>query len=423
MRDTWLGIVGPGGRRTVAGPGAFAVVAIALLIYDRIEQKVPASTFWLALMLIVAVFFWMVQTARRHPGALDDQGHEMGSDSVTGLDNRVCLEADLEDAIATPGERLVLLLFDLEGLQAYQDRFGFAAGDELLRRAAEMLIEAAAPLGGTVYRVEECRLALLLPAGDTCPAEIVLAATASLHDEGRDLVIGRSYGEVAIPDEATVPAVAMQIAGRRLASHGERQHRSARRQAHAVLMEALAARSPELREHLRIITYRSISLSRRLGLGREEIDDVALAAELQDVGLLSVPEAVLKKESPLTEDELAMIRNRPVSGARIIGAAPGLASVAGLVRSSCERFDGGGYPDGKAGEEIPLGSRIIAVAVAFAAMTTPRPHRPAGSVDDALEELRRCAGSQFDPEVVEALADELCEEVAEPAPAFAGAPA
>ena len=410
-RETWAGIAEHGGWRMVAGPAAFALVAIGLLVFNHTQDRVPAIVFWLALALIVTVFVWMVQTARRQHDALEGHARAELSDRVTGLHNRIRLQTDLESALATPGDRRVLLLFDLDGLQTYNDRFGFAAGDELLRRAAHMLVQAAAPLGGTAYRVEESRLALLVPSGESKPGEIVLAATASLHDEGRDLLIGRSYGEVAIPDEASDPAIAMQIAGQRLTSHNQSQHRSARRQAHAVLMAALAARRPELREHLRVVTYRAISLSRRLGLSREEIDDIALAAELQDVGLLAVPESVLEKETPLTESEALMIRNRPVAGEEIINAAPGLAPVAALVRSSAERFDGSGFPDGSAGEAIPFGSRIIAVAVAFAAMTAPRPYRGAGSVGDALEELRRCAGTQFDPRVVEALAAELGEEL------------
>ena len=115
----------------------------------------------------------------------------------------------------------------------------------------------------------------------------------------------------------------MQIAGQRLNAHNQRQHRSARRQAHAVLMAVLSARRPELRDHLRIVAYRAISLCRRLGLGREEIDDIALAAELQDVGLLAVPEAVLEKEGRLTEEEIALIRNRPVAGGRSSAPRPG----------------------------------------------------------------------------------------------------
>jgi len=261
-----------------------------------------------------------------------------------------------------------------------------------------------------------------VPAGDRRLGELLLATTASLRGDDRDLPISTSYGEVAIPKEATDPESAFQLAGKRLAAPRQRQHHSARRQAHAVLMAALSTRQPELRDHLRVVAYRAIGLARRFGVDREQIDDIALAAELHDVGLLAVPEAVLDKEVPLSEPETAAIKSHSVAGERIIAAAPGLASVAKLVRASAERFDGSGYPDGLIGETIPLGSRVIAVAVAFAALTSQRPYRPALGVDEALAELRRCAGTQFDPRVVEELAAEIAAD-AEPARPPAPTPA
>jgi HD-GYP domain-containing protein (c-di-GMP phosphodiesterase class II) len=409
-RNLWFELTGPRGWRSVVGPGAFALGSIGLLLYDHLQQRVPPFLFWLTLALIVCVFAWMIQTSRRQYGVLAEHSRSAFSDQVTGLDNRLQLENDIRAVGADPAGRSALLLFDLDGLQTYSDRFGYTAGEELVRHTADAMVQATAPLGGNAYRIDDSRLALLLPAADRQLGEIVLTATGSLREDP-GLLISRAYGEVAIPDEAADPEVAMQFAGQRLAAHNQRQHRSARRQAHAVLMSALAARRPELRDHLRVVAYRTISLSRQLGLGVEEMDDVALAAELQDVGLLTVPEAVLEKEDPLTEDEVALIRNRPVAGERIISAAPGLAPVATLVRASAERFDGSGFPDGLAGHAIPLGSRIIAVAVAYAAMTAPRPYRSADKPEDALAELRRCAGTQFDPDVVEALAADLSEEM------------
>jgi HD-GYP domain-containing protein (c-di-GMP phosphodiesterase class II) len=133
-----------------------------------------------------------------------------------------------------------------------------------------------------------------------------------------------------------------------------------------------------------------------------------------------VPESVLEKEQPLDEVETALVRSHTVEGERIIAAAPGLAGVASLVRASSEHFDGSGYPDGLAGDAIPLGARIIAVSVAYAAMTSQRPYRTARSPGEALAELTRCAGTQFDPSVVDALAQDLAEELA-PVPAQAEA--
>ena len=302
---------GPRGWRSVAGPTAFAVVAIALLVYDHLQQKVPHIVFWLGAAPDRRRLRLDGADQPQQHGALEEHNRNALSDRVTGLNNRLRLETDIEAALQTPGDRRVLLLFDLDGLQTYNDRFGYAAGDELLRRIAQMLVQSAAPLGGTAYRLEDSRLALLVPSGDSQLGEVVLAATAALHDEGRDLLIGRAYGEVAIPDEATDADAAMQIAGQRLTAHNQRQHRSARRQAHAVLMAVLAARRPELRDHLRVVVYRAIAIGRRLGLSREEMDDVALAAELQDVGLLAVPEAMLEKRTALSPEEAALIRDRP----------------------------------------------------------------------------------------------------------------
>ena len=398
------------GWRSALGPALFAVVAIALLVYDHINDRVPALVFWLTLGLIIAVFGRMIDTLRMQSTVLEKHEEDARSDQVTGLENRQRLEEDIAFAVANGAGSQVLVLFELDGLQAYNDRFGFETGDALLRSFAANLVASVAPLGGTAYRSDGGRFAAVAPAGGTQLGEMVLAATASLRGEDSEMSLGTTYGEVAIPDEAQDAATALQIAGQRLAAHKQRQQRSARRQAHAVLIAALSARRPDLRDHLRIVAYRAISLGRRLGMSREEIDDVALAAELQDVGLLAVPEAVLEKDS-LAEVERAMVRSHTAEGARIVAAAPGLASVSRLIRSSAEYFDGTGYPDGLAGESIPLGARVISVSVAFAAMTGPRPYREAVDPGEALTELRRSSGSQFDPRVVEALAADLVEEV------------
>jgi diguanylate cyclase (GGDEF)-like protein len=409
MRRAWDAVAGPSGWRSVAGPFAFALVGIALLVYDHQSQRVPALVFWLTLGLILTVFLRMLETNRRQSRALALQRRDAVNDRVTGLRNRHSLEADIAAAAAAPGEGWILILIELEGFEAHNDRLGYTAGDEVLRGFARQLVDTVMPLGGIGYRVAASRLAVLVPAGGQRLGEIVLALTGALQSDEIESPTGRSYGEVAIPKEAKDAEVAFQVAGRRLAAQRRRRHRSARRQAHAALMAVLEARSPELRDHLRVAAYRSISLARRLRLDREEIDDVALAAELQKIGLVAVPESVLEKEG-LGEAELAMVRSHTAEGARIVGAAPGLTDVAALVRSSAEHFDGSGYPDGLTGDAIPLGSRVIAVAVAFAAMTERRPHCDPVEPDEALAELRRTSGGQFDPRVVEALVQDLAEE-------------
>jgi HD-GYP domain-containing protein (c-di-GMP phosphodiesterase class II) len=169
-----------------------------------------------------------------------------------------------------------------------------------------------------------------------------------------------------------------------------------------VLLSALTERNPELSGHLSMVGELAERTARHLGLVREDVETVRQAAELHDVGKVAIPEDILRKPGPLTEEEWGFVRRHTLAGERILSAAPALSQVARLVRASHERWDGAGYPDALAGEAIPLGARIVAVADAFDAMTSDRPYRRAISHREALAELRRCAGTQFDAAVVAA---------------------
>jgi len=129
---------------------------------------------------------------------------------------------------------------------------------------------------------------------------------------------------------------------------------------------------------------------------------VGLAAELHDVGKEAVPDEVLSKPGPLDEEEKAFVRQHTIIGQRILGVSPALNYIAQLVRSSHESIDGTGYPDGLRGEQIPLGARVVAVCDAFDAMVSERSYKDTMSVEEAIAELRRCSGTQFDADVVEA---------------------
>jgi hypothetical protein len=137
-----------------------------------------------------------------------------------------------------------------------------------------------------------------------------------------------------------------------------------------------------------------------LGLSGQALDHVRQVAEPHDVGKVAVPSAILDKPGPLDPQEWTFIARHTIIGERILAAAPALRGVGRLVRASHERYDGGGYRDGLCGDDIPLGARIAAVCDAYDAMTTDRPYRAAMSQANALAELGRCAGSQFDPAVV-----------------------
>ena len=146
------------------------------------------------------------------------------------------------------------------------------------------------------------------------------------------------------------------------------------------------------------------AVARRLRVSSDELSRIRQAAELHDVGKLAIPEEILSKPGSLSGDEWEFVKRHPLIGERILAAAPDFGNAAKLVRSSHERWDGTGYPDRLSGPEIPLGARIISVCDAFDAMTTTRAYAPPLGSEEAISELVRCAGTQFDPEVVAAFA-------------------
>ena len=177
--------------------------------------------------------------------------------------------------------------------------------------------------------------------------------------------------------------------------------------AHAAVVEALAQtlleRDRYTGEHSAEVVELSRRVAKQLGLKDREVEHVAAAALLHDIGKVAMPDRILNKPGALDEREWALMREHPIVGERILRAIPGMGAVARIVRHEHESFDGTGYPDRLAGEDIPIGSRIILACDTYSAITTDRPYRPAQSHHFAISELSRCAGTQFDPRVTEAL--------------------
>ncbi|HEX2291580.1 MAG TPA: diguanylate cyclase, partial [Pseudonocardiaceae bacterium] len=335
------------------------------------------------------------------------------TDALTGIPNRRQLKADLEQGLkqASRDRPLLLMLFDLNGFKGYNDTFGHPAGDALLIRLAKALDAAMTEHGGTAYRLggdEFCVLATVDP-DNTTP--IVAAAAQALSEHGGGFSITASYGSILLPQESQDPTEAMQLVDQRMYAQKTSARRSPERQTRDVLLRALQERNPELAQRHAEVARLVVAVAERMGLPHDEHTQLRQAAELHDVGKLGIPEEILHKPAPLDADEWAFVRRHPLIGERIIGAAPALAPAARLVRSTHERFDGSGYPDGLAGDQIPLGARIIAVCDAFTAMTSSRPYAAQRTVPDAIAELRRGAGAQFDPAVVDLFSEMIVELV------------
>jgi HD-GYP domain-containing protein (c-di-GMP phosphodiesterase class II) len=173
-------------------------------------------------------------------------------------------------------------------------------------------------------------------------------------------------------------------------------------EAHDVLLRVLAENSASLATHLSNVGRLAEAVARQLGLSDDEVTLTRLTAELHDIGKTAIPDAILDKPGTLDADEWEFMRRHTLIGERILAAAPALARIAPLVRATHERADGAGYPDGLRAEEIPLSSRVVAVVDAYDAMTSKRAYSLPLTPNEAIDELRRCAGTQFDTTVTEA---------------------
>lgn len=325
------------------------------------------------------------------------------TDPLTGLGNRRKLNADLGSALqnAAADRPSLLLLFDLDGFKDYNDTFGHLAGDALLSRLGAKL-EREVTGFGSAYRLGGDEFCAHLDITGQDADALIRRAAAALSETGVEFAIEASLGLVVLPHEADSADHALQIADERMYANKRSRSSAAGSQAGEVLLRTMHAKQPELDEHSSNVAQLAARVARRLGLGGEALDEIARAAELHDIGKVGIPDAILNKPSSLSAGEWGFIYQHTILGERILHGAPALRPVARLVRATHERWDGTGYPDRLRGEQIPLGARIVSVCDAYEAMTANRSYRAAVPHDVACEELRRAAGTQFDPAVIDA---------------------
>jgi diguanylate cyclase (GGDEF)-like protein/putative nucleotidyltransferase with HDIG domain len=359
------------------------------------------------------------------------------TDPLTGLGNHRHFHERLERELRHAHEEglpLTLCLVDVDDFKRINDRFGHPAGDRVLSLLATRLRQT-----GEAFRLGGDEFALLLPGYDEHAAltaassvveriaaldlEYVGSVTVSAgvaispqHADERDELIrladsalywAKEYGKNRV--RAYRPDVVELAELKRLASGPDR---AARFRAAASLARAVDARDVYTGSHSQRVAELAARAARRLGLPDEDIELTRLAASLHDLGKLAIPEEILRKPGPLTEPERMVLERHPQIGFRMLESL-GVDPVADWVLHHHERWDGSGYPDGMPGERIPLGARIIFVADSFDAMTSERVYRRRVPPAEAIAELERCAGTQFDPDIVAAFAQELAVE-AEP---------
>ena len=358
------------------------------------------------------------------------------TDPLTGLGNsrefHERLRAELLDA-EERGAALSLVLLDLDDFKELNEELGHHGGDRAL-----MLVGALVRERGESFRLGGDEFALLLPDADTDAvrgtAESLLDRIRGLRVDGQEL--SASAGLATYPSAGVGRDELLRLAdtalhwakeqgkGRARAWRGETGEPAgalaaarttngdvSRYRAAEGLAKAVDARDAQRGGHSERVAALAARLATRLGADEETVELTRLAGTLHDLGELGVPEEILRKPEPLTEAERTALERQSQIGSRMLESL-GVDSVAAWVRHHHERWDGTGYPDGLAGEEIPLGSRIVLVADAFDAMTSDSVHRPARSTGEALAELQGGAGTQFDPAVVAALIDETASEAA-----------
>ena len=390
--------------RLLAFPVTVSLTALGLLLSGLVHE-LDIAGYELAVSALVLLVVRLALTVLENLQIADNSKREALTDALTGLGNRRKLMLDVEEAL-TSDQTTVLVLFDLDGFKGYNDSFGHPAGDSLLSRLGISLRETVKGQG-TAYRLGGDEFCVLLRSTSAQLEEQIASAVEALSEKGQGFVVAPSHGSVVVPTEASDISAAFQLADQRLYRHkGSRRRTRDGELVRDALIQALRERRPDLGEHLGGVARLAHGVARRLGMPQSEVEEVTKAAELHDIGKMAVPDAILEKPAALEAGEVELIRQHTVIGERILAVSPALRRVGQLVRHSHERYDGDGYPDGLAGDEIPLGARIIAVCDAFDAMTTDRPYKSSIPVSDALAELRRCAGDQFDPIVVHAFCAE-----------------
>ncbi|HWH44571.1 MAG TPA: diguanylate cyclase [Thermoleophilaceae bacterium] len=347
-------------------------------------------------------------------------------DELTGTWNRRFMEGQVARE-ASRGSRsgtpLSMLALDIDNFKLVNDASGHAAGDQVLLDVTSAVSGAIRP-SDTLARVGGDEFQVLLPETDQLEALIVAerarkAVRSHPRLESRRVTV--TVGAATLPGDATTPGDLWSSADQAL-YWAKRCGKNLCASASEVVVSGESGHGPELaaplyplvdtldseplhtRDHSQNVAYYAIAIGTALGLEPRRMLRLRRAAFFHDIGKLRVPPETLAKDTLLTDQDWDEIRQHPAIGAAILSHA-GLATEAAWVRQHHERYDGGGYPEGIAGGAISLEARIIFVADAFEAMTAKRPYQDARPSEEAVAELRRCSGSQFDPEIVEVFCD------------------
>lgn len=333
-------------------------------------------------------------------------------DQLTGLYNRRFFEEELIRLDIKRNLPLTIIMGDLNGLKLINDSFGHTIGDEIIKKVANVL-KSGCRVGDITARLAGDEFVVALSkTGDAEAKQII--------NRIKDLLSGEKVGSIELSisfgygckynEEEKIKDI-FKIAEDNMYENKLFESQDMRKKTIKNIINTLHERNNNEREHSHRVSELCKNMGEALGLPENEISKIITAGEFHDVGKIAVNDKIINKEGKLTEDEWKEIKRHSDLGYRMVNAVSDMSSIANCILYHHERWDGNGYPKGLKGEEIPLVSRIIAIAEAYDAMVSKRSYKSELSKEDAIDELQKNAGSQFDPNLVETFIEKVLNKI------------
>lgn len=337
--------------------------------------------------------------------ALEDELKRLSlHDSLTGLYNRAYFEAEMVRLDAGRDDPVGVIMCDLDGLKLINDSMGHSAGDDLLREAA-ILLKRCFRASDVVARIGGDEFAVLLPGSNISATreacKRLRRTIAEYNSRNPDIPLSMSVGYSVRQNADRTLSQALVEADNYMYREKLHSRTSARSAIVKTLLNTLSKRDLIAEDHSERMQHLVMEWSRVWGLSEQTISDLRLLAQFHDIGKVGVPDAILFKPGPLTPEETVVMQRHCEIGYQIALSSPDLAPIADWILKHHEWWNGQGYPLGIKGEDIPLESRILAILDAYDVITSDRPFRKARTHEEAIEELQRCAGTQFDPVLIQ----------------------